>query len=71
MTEDTLNVLNPLSAEQLQELRDNLKEIKILRKGISKARKAGIETTDLEKDTDENESRVKKILAVYDTSFRG
>ena len=71
MTEDTRDVLNPLSAEELSGLKDNLDGLKTVRKGIVKARKAGIDTTELEADTDENESRIKKILSVYDPTFRG
>ena len=71
MSEDTRDVLNPLSVEQLSGLRENLDGLKTVRKGIVKARKAGIDTTDLEAETDNNESRIKKILSVYDPSFRG
>lgn len=71
MTEDMPDILNPLTEDQLSGLRENLSGLKIVRKAIVKARKAGIDTTDLEKDTDENESRIKKILTVYDSSFRG
>ncbi|KKN00197.1 hypothetical protein LCGC14_1140230 [marine sediment metagenome] len=71
MTQDINDVLKPLNEEQLQGLRDSLGGIKIVRKAIIKARSAGIDTTDLEADTDHNESRLKKILTVYDPSFRG
>jgi len=71
MTTDANDVLNPLSAEELQGLRDSLDGLKTVRKGIVKARKAGIDTAVLEADTDHNEDRLKKILSVYDPSFRG
>ncbi len=71
MTEDTRDVLNPLSVEQLSGLRDNLDDLKVVRQGIVKARKAGVDVEALEADTDNNENRIKKILSVYDPSFRG
>ncbi|KKN10105.1 hypothetical protein LCGC14_1039880 [marine sediment metagenome] len=71
MNEDTIDVLNPLSVEQLQTLRGSLDGLKTVRKGIVKARKAGIDTTDLEAETDSNENKIKKILSVYDKTFRG
>ena len=71
MTQDTIDVLNPLTDEQLAGMRDSLNNISDVRKGLMKAKQAGVDTAELERQTDENENSLKKILQVYDPNFRG
>lgn len=56
---------NPLTPEQIQELKDLQKQIPNVRKQIADAKRAGINVTTAEEELNRSEERVKALLLVY------
>lgn len=63
----SFDINNPLSSEQLTELKDSLIEIANTRAGLEKARQAGIDVTKALSDLDKAEQSARAFLSVYDT----
>lgn len=64
----SFDINNPLSTEQLAELKDSLIEIANTRAGLEKARQAGLDVSGQLAALDKAEQSARAFLSVYDTN---
>lgn len=62
---DNLDLEHPLSDEQLKTLRETKGDVEATKRALKKAKRAGINTTELDKRLSDTETQVNGLLAVY------
>lgn len=65
---DINRVQNPLSQEDINQLKDTLQSIPIIRAALKDAQRAGVDTSKQLEDLDAQERQINQILSVYDKS---
>jgi hypothetical protein len=71
MSDNVPDLLNPLTEEQLADMKAQQANIVNVRKALKKAKRAGIDVSEQEAQLNASETQLTRLLEVYSVPTRG